>query len=109
VSVGGNLDCLNRLQIRARSGRDYPQPQTIGPDRLANALAAKRRFGAPVVVIDFGTAVTFDVVDRKGNYIGGIIARAGGVTDYLHEKRRSCPDTIRDVNAAVGKHRRSGC
>jgi type III pantothenate kinase len=43
-------------------GIDYPKPDSIGPDRLANAVAARAHFGAPVVVVDFGTAVTFDVV-----------------------------------------------
>src|SRR5204862_215090 len=100
------LDCfaLHHRTIRG-VGVDYPRPQTIGPDRLANALAAKTRFGAPVVVIDFGTAVTFDVVDRKGNYIGGIIAPGlSALTDYLHEKTALLPRVkIRDVRAAVGK------
>ena len=40
-------------------------------DRLANAVAARRRFGVPAVVVDFGTAVTFDVIDQVGNYVGG--------------------------------------
>src|SRR5271155_5428402 len=45
-------------------GIDYPTPATIGPDRLANAIAVRHFCGAPAVVVDFGTAVTFDVVDR---------------------------------------------
>src|SRR6184192_4152670 len=53
------------VELTARTvrgiGIDYPKPATIGPDRLANALAARRFFGAPSVVVDFGTAVTFDV------------------------------------------------
>jgi type III pantothenate kinase len=86
-------------------GIDYPKPQTIGPDRLANALAAKHHFGAPVVVVDFGTAVTFDVVDRRGNYVGGIIAPGlAAMTDYLHEKTALLPRIkIREVKSAVGK------
>ena len=87
-------------------GIDYPKPQSIGPDRLANAMAARRSFGAPVAVVDFGTAVTFDVVDRRGNYIGGIIAPGLEVmTDYLHEKTALLPRIkIRDVQALVGKN-----
>ena len=86
-------------------GIDYPKPETIGADRLANAVAARHHFGAPVVVVDFGTAVTFDVVDRRGNYIGGIIAPGLNVmTDYLHEKTALLPRiTIREVTALVGK------
>jgi len=87
-------------------GIDYPKPRTIGPDRLANAMAARQRFGAPVVVVDFGTAVTFDIVDRRGNYIGGIIAPGLEVmTEYLHEKTALLPCIrIRDVRALVGKN-----
>jgi type III pantothenate kinase len=98
------------LALTARTvsgiGIDYPKPETIGPDRLANAMAARRRFGAPVVVVDFGTAVTFDIVDRRGNYIGGIIAPGLEVmTDYLHEKTALLPRIkIRDVRALVGKN-----
>jgi type III pantothenate kinase len=50
------------------------QPEQVGPDRLANAVAAKSIYGAPAVVVDLGTATTFDVVNRDGDYIGGAIA-----------------------------------
>jgi type III pantothenate kinase len=87
-------------------GIDYPKPETIGPDRLANAIAARHQCGAPVVVVDFGTAVTFDVVDASGNYIGGIIAPGlAAMTDYLHEKTALLPRIrIRDTHAVVGKN-----
>lgn len=101
-----NLHCLE-LNPKTVSGIgiDYPRPNTIGPDRLANALAARHRFGAPVVVVDFGTAVTFDVVDRRGNYVGGIIAPGlAAMTDYLHEKTALLPRIrIRDINGLIGK------
>ena len=86
-------------------GIDYPKPNSIGADRLANAVAAKFHFGAPVVVVDFGTAVTFDVVNSKGNYIGGIIAPGLAVmTDYLHEKTALLPKIkIRETKSIVGK------
>jgi type III pantothenate kinase len=89
-------------------GIDYPKPNTIGPDRLANAVAVRHHFGAPAVVVDFGTAVTFDVVDRAGNYVGGIIAPGLDVmTDYLHEKTALLPRiTIRDTRAAIGRSTR---
>jgi type III pantothenate kinase len=87
-------------------GIDYPAPETIGPDRLANAIAVRRLCGAPAVVVDFGTAVTFDVVDKKGNYVGGVIAPGLNVmTDYLHEKTALLPRVqIRDVKARIGKN-----
>jgi type III pantothenate kinase len=98
------------LQLTAKTvrdvGIDYPTPATIGPDRLANAVAARHRFGAPAVVVDFGTAVTFDVVDRRGRYVGGIIAPGlAAMTDYLHEKTALLPRIrIREVSAIIGKN-----
>jgi type III pantothenate kinase len=87
-------------------GIDYPAPATIGPDRLANAIAVKRLCGAPAVVVDFGTAVTFDVVDRRGNYVGGVIAPGLNVmTEYLHEKTALLPKIeIREIKAVIGKN-----
>jgi type III pantothenate kinase len=86
-------------------GVDYPKPGSIGPDRLANAVAAKFHFGVPVVVVDFGTAVTFDVVAASGNYVGGIIAPGlAAMTDYLHEKTALLPKIkIREIKSAIGK------
>ena len=87
-------------------GIHYPKPHTIGPDRLANAIAVRHHFGAPAVVVDFGTAVTFDVVDKRGDYVGGIIAPGlAAMTDYLHEKTALLPKIkIREVNAVIGKN-----
>jgi type III pantothenate kinase len=100
------LDALELTPQKIRGvGIDYPKPRSIGPDRLANALAARQRFGAPVVVVDFGTAVTFDVVDASGNYAGGIIAPGlAAMTDYLHEKTALLPKIkIREIKSAIGK------
>lgn len=97
------------LELNSRTvsgvGVDYPEPATIGADRLANALAARHLFGCPAVVVDFGTAVTFDVVDRSGNYIGGIIAPGlAAMTDYLHEKTALLPRIkIRETRSVVGR------
>jgi type III pantothenate kinase len=87
-------------------GINYPRPETIGPDRLANAVAARHHYGAPAVVVDFGTAVTFDVVDRHGDYVGGIIAPGlAAMTDYLHEKTALLPQIkVREVRAVIGKN-----
>ncbi len=106
LRTGFGLDCMELTARTVRGvGIDYPKPNTIGPDRLANAVAAKHHFGAPSVVVDFGTAVTFDVLDAAGNYIGGIIAPGLNVmTDYLHEKTALLPRIrIREVSAAVGR------
>src|SRR5215208_2237076 len=50
------------------------RPQEVGADRLLNALASHHRYGGPLIVVDFGTATTFDVVDGDGAYLGGVIA-----------------------------------
>jgi type III pantothenate kinase len=86
-------------------GIDYPKPKTIGADRLANALAASHHYGAPVVVVDFGTAVTFDVVNRRGDYTGGIIAPGlAAMTEYLHDKTALLPRIkIREPRGVIGK------
>ena len=91
-------------------GIDYPKPATIGADRLANAMAATRRYGSPVVVVDFGTAVTFDVVNAEACYVGGIIAPGlGAMTNYLHEKTALLPQVrIRDPKKTIGKSTREG-
>jgi len=52
----------------------YDDPREVGPDRIVNAVAAKERYGAPVVVVDFGTSTNFDVVSPDGEYVGGVLA-----------------------------------
>lgn len=52
----------------------YRDPRKVGIDRLMNALAAHYFYGGPLIIIDFGTAVTFDAVSKKGDYLGGVIA-----------------------------------
>jgi len=101
-----HLPCLELTPATLRGlGIDYPKPETIGPDRLANAVAAKHRFGTPVVVLDFGTAVTFDVVNARGDYAGGIIAPGlAAMTEYLHEKTALLPRIkIRETKSVIGK------
>ncbi len=53
---------------------DYPNPSEIGADRLVNSIAAVHKYGAPIISIDFGTAINFDIVDHRGAYIGGALA-----------------------------------
>jgi type III pantothenate kinase len=101
-----SLECLELTPKTLRGvGIDYPRPRSIGPDRLANAVAARHYFGAPVAVVDFGTAVTFDVVNRHSNYVGGVIAPGLAVmTNYLYEKTALLPRIkIREIKSAIGK------
>jgi type III pantothenate kinase len=52
----------------------YDDPREVGPDRIANSVAAKDRYGAPCIVVDFGTSTNFDIVSADGEYIGGVLA-----------------------------------
>jgi len=52
----------------------YDDPREVGPDRVVNAIAAKERYGAPCIAVDFGTSTNFDVVSSEGEYIGGVLA-----------------------------------
>jgi type III pantothenate kinase len=52
----------------------YDDPREVGPDRVMNAVAAKERYGAPAIVVDFGTSTNFDVVSPGGDYVGGVLA-----------------------------------
>ena len=52
----------------------YDDPREVGPDRIVNAIAAKERYGAPAIVVDFGTSTNFDVVSPAGDYVGGVLA-----------------------------------
>jgi type III pantothenate kinase len=52
----------------------YDDPREVGPDRIANAVAARERHGAPAIVVDFGTSTNFDVVSAKGEFAGGVLA-----------------------------------
>jgi type III pantothenate kinase len=72
-------DYFNVEPLIARAPLDWgfdirvDNPAEVGADRLANSLAGHQRFGGPLIVVDFGTATTFDVVDKDGAYLGGVI------------------------------------
>ena len=89
-------------------GIDYPQPGTIGADRLANAASVFAQFGGPAVVVDFGTALTFDIVSPEGSYIGGVIAPGlEAMTDYLHTRTALLPKiSLLEPPSVIGKSTR---
>jgi type III pantothenate kinase len=58
----------------------YDNPQEVGADRIVNGVAAFEKYGGPCIVVDFGTATTFDAVSRKGEYLGGVIAPGIGIS-----------------------------
>lgn len=83
----------------------YPDPRSIGPDRLANAVGAVRVVGAPVVVADFGTALTFDIVLENEGYVGGVIAPGIDMMySYFGEKTALLPNlTPKPADKVIGK------
>lgn len=84
---------------------DYPEPQTIGTDRLANAAAVADIYGAPAIVIDFGTAATFDVVSAQTAYIGGVIAPGlEAMSNFLYQRTALLPRTsLKQPRRTVGR------
>lgn len=71
---------------------DYPNPDSIGADRLADTVAASKLYGCPAIVADFGTALTFDILSPENKYVGGVITPGLPLmTDYLHEKTALLP------------------
>ncbi len=94
-----------RHDIPLGIGIRYPRPESIGQDRLANAIALAHLYGAPGVVIDFGTAVTFDILSADRHYVGGVIAPGLRLmTDYLHERTALLPRVeLREPVTAIGQ------
>jgi len=69
------------------------KPREVGADRLVNAIAAWNKYSQPLIIVDFGTATTFDVVNNKGNYIGGIIAPGINLSlETLHRAAAKLPN-----------------
>ena len=84
----------------------YDNPAEVGADRIVNALAARERWGAPVIVVDFGTATTFDVVNAAGEYAGGIICPGISISAealFAHASRLYRVD-IRKPTELVGRN-----
>lgn len=97
------LTVTHRLNFGFRL--DYPRPETLGADRLADACGAVARYGAPVLVADVGTALTVDLVDGAGRFVGGVIAPGPALmTDYMAERTALLPK-IRFAGrvAAIGR------
>lgn len=83
----------------------YDDPSNVGADRIANAVAAYQTYGGPAIVVDFGTATTFDVISDKGEYLGGAIA-PGLETSSLNLFRRAAQlskVSLEKPNKAIGR------
>jgi type III pantothenate kinase len=84
----------------------YEPAEAVGADRLVNAVAARHKYGAPVVVVDFGTATTFDVVNADGAYMGGVIATGIGVSaDALFQRAARLPRVhVAEPDCVIGRN-----
>jgi len=91
--------------VKLGVGIDYPAPETIGADRLANAAAVAALYGCPAIVVDFGTAVTFDIVSAHRNYIGGVIAPGlEAMTNFLYQRTALLPKlSLKEPRRAIGR------
>ena len=70
----------------------YDNPAEVGADRIVNSVAAFEKFGGPCIIVDFGTATTFDVVSKKGEYLGGVITPGIGISaDALFARTARLP------------------
>jgi type III pantothenate kinase len=92
-------------KLKLGVGIDYPKPQSIGADRLANAAAVAELYGCPAIVVDFGTAATFDVVSERRAYVGGVIAPGlEAMTNFLYQRTALLPKlSLKEPHSAVGK------
>lgn len=81
-------------------------PKEVGADRIANAVGAVAKFGAPCIVVDFGTATTFDIVNKLGEYIGGVICPGVKLAaSALHMNTAKLPEVdIKKPSSVIGKN-----
>src|SRR5215467_8535568 len=84
----------------------YDNPSEVGADRIVNAVAAFEKFGGPCVVVDFGTATTFDCISKKGEYQGGVICPGIGISaDALFQRTARLPRVeIRKPGKVIGSN-----
>ena len=79
-------------------------PLEVGADRIVNGVAAFHEYGGPCIVVDFGTAITFDVISARGEYLGGVIAPGIGITsEALFARTAKLPRVeIKDPGKVIG-------
>lgn len=84
----------------------YDNPREVGADRIVNAVAAYETYGGPAIVVDFGTATTFDAISARGEYLGGVIAPGIGISaEALFERAAKLPRVdIVHPKGVIGKN-----
>ncbi|MFH1354735.1 MAG: type III pantothenate kinase [Candidatus Omnitrophota bacterium] len=92
TALSGKRPCLIGKDIKVAIKNLYRDPEEVGSDRLVNAYAGTQLYGSPLIIIDFGTAVTFDAISKKREYLGGMILPGLGISlDALTEKTALLP------------------
>ena len=93
----------------------YDNPKEVGADRIVNAVAAFQQYGGPLVIVDFGTATTFDAISAEGEYLGGAIAPGIGIStealfsraaklpriELVRPKTAICKNTVNSMQAGI--------
>lgn len=94
-----------RPESQTKMAVRYEQPQDVGPDRIVNGVAAFENYGGPCIIVDFGTATTFDAVSASGEYMGGVIAPGIGIAaEALYLKTARLPRVdIREPQRVIGR------
>jgi len=92
-------------EVKTGMAVDYKNPREVGADRIANAIAARAAFGAPVIVLDCGTATTFDIVSPQGHYAGGLIIPGIEISlEALCQRAAKLPEvTITRTETLIGR------
>lgn len=100
----------NRLVVDSRLDTGliirYDPPHDVGADRIANAVAAMHKYTLPAIVVDFGTATTFDCISKEGEYLGGAIAPGIGISlEALFERASKLPRiALHDPGSPIGRN-----
>lgn len=84
----------------------YQSPRDVGADRIVNAVAAKAKYPLPAIVVDFGTATTFDCISERGEYLGGVICPGIGISlEALFARASKLPRvSLKDPGSAIGSN-----
>lgn len=98
MHIGPNLDLGMKIL--------YEEPNAVGADRICNAVAGKNKYGSPLVILDFGTATTFDCINSDGNYLGGVICPGiENAASVLHHKAAKLPKIeLNFPSSVIGKN-----
>ena len=104
-TCGLNAAFIGDTDVKTGMAIDYKNPKEVGADRIVNALAARELYGSPAIVLDCGTATTFDVVSASGHYVGGLIIPGVEVAlEALSQRAAKLPEVaIAPVDTLIGR------